>query len=450
NFNLTWYFGSGVTSGGICTLTVALPIPDMNDPAVKIKIVEAVKGGATANIAKKTFELCAAMKAQPADQNKIAELKKALGLSDAEATKKAADYKADKTWEQFMPDDDLKLGSIPFKGGTVTIQAFADQNNYKEGTPEFSTGKLTTTPSLVNSNAAVVTFNLKEQGANLFWHGLGGPPFDKTERPAAYDAAVGGKSVISVIYKVEFDGLLPSALATVKLKTSVMAKITTREQETRGAWGQKWTKEVIAGRDYQDLVEESTDIVLPAAATKEDQAAVQKLLTDWAAKQLEDMAKSQIPTVKLDDLNDTMRQIKTLKEQSRTYRLTQAVTIPKYPQAQLPKVSGVVKPNTDLTKFFQLINLNDKPYFNVDLTVRPPSAAYLSSLGVERFVVTQLTFGKQKLRKASGQEVSNLEYVPSTTTASETLSGVFEKNAPNKSLDYTYLVAYNDGTPSFN
>ncbi|HKP38419.1 MAG TPA: hypothetical protein VJT71_16285 [Pyrinomonadaceae bacterium] len=452
NFNLTWYFGSAVTSGGICTLTVALPIPDMSDPTVKSKIVDAVTGASTANIARKTLELCVAMKAQPPDKDKVAQLKKDLGLSDDEANKKAAEYKDGDSWEKFMPEGaKIKLRSIPFKAGTVTVQAFADQKNYKEGTPEFSTGKLNTTPSLVNSNAAVVTFNLQDQGANLFWHGLGGPPFSKGELPPAYDAVVGGKSVISVVYKVEFDGLLPSAVATVKLKQSVVAKVTTREVERRGAWGRRWKEEVISGKDYQDLVEDSTDIVLPSSASKEDQAAVQKLLSDWAAKQLEEMVKSQIPTVKLDDLSaDTVRQLSTLKEQSRTYRLTQAITVPKFPQAQLPKVSGVVKPNTDLTKFFQLINLNDKPYFNVDLTVRPPSATYLSSLGVERFVVTKLTFGQQKLRKVGGQEVSNLEYVPSKPNESETLSGVFEKNAPNKSLDYTYLVAYNDGTPSFN
>jgi hypothetical protein len=46
----------------------------------------------------------------------------------------------------------------------------------------------------VNSNAAVVTFNLEDLGANLFWHGLGGPSFDQGSKPLpkAFDPKVGG------------------------------------------------------------------------------------------------------------------------------------------------------------------------------------------------------------------------------------------------------------------
>lgn len=454
SFNLIWYFGAGVTPAGICTLTVGLPMPDMNRPEVQGKITAALTSDqSTRKIAQDTFELCRAIDAK--DAAKANALKAALGLNDGAAAAKKAVFKSDQGWEQFLPlKGDLSIRPIPFKSGSVTVQAFASPSAYQDGTPEFSTGKIQTTPSLVNSNAAVVTFNLKDLGVNLFWHGLGGWLFDPAApKPAGYDAALGGSSVITVTYNIAFDGMLPEAKATVTLDKSVFAKLDIESVERRGSWGRTYRQDVARGKEYNDAITSATNIVLPAVASKEDKDSVQKLLTDWAAKQLEDMTKAQLPAVKLEDLNvDTIRSLKTVSTQSRTYTLTQAVTVPKNPQAQLPKIDGLVDKGS-LPKYFQLINLNDKPYFDVDLTVRPPSLDYLKVRSVERFVVTQLSYAKEKLRTKAGKEVNTLEYVPSVAPppgppTDPTLSGTFDRNTPDRSLEYSYLVAYTDGTPS--
>ena len=452
NFNLTWYFGSGTTAGGICTMTVALPVPDMNRQEVREKIAAALtKDATTIVVAQSTFDLCAAIDA--GDAAKVAALKTKLGLDDAAANGKKAVWLKDHGWEQFLPAiESLDIRPIPFKSGTVTVQAFSNTNAYQQGSPEFSTGKLQTIPSLVNSNAAVVTFNLQELGANLFWHGLGGWAFDtNTPRPAGYDEAKGGSSIIAVTYKVEFDGLLPQASATVTLSREVMAKLKVEDQVRNGSWGRTYREQKVTGKEYNDAVNNATEIVLPAVATKDDKDNVQKLLTDWAAKQLEEMVASQMPAVKLEDLSlDGARQMSTISKQSRTYKLTQAVTVPKLPQSQLPKIDKIVKQGTSLKNFFQLINLNDKPYFNVDLTVSPPSTSYLKARQVERFVVTQLAYCADKLRGTDGKEVSTIEYVADgEQKPSATLSGTFQKSIADKSMEYSYLVAYKDGTPPY-
>lgn len=453
NFNLTWYFGSGAEAGGICTLTVALPLPDLNDAEVKSKFVAALT---TDSLIKKnaqlTLELCLAMDA--GDTGKVAALKAKLGIRDEEAKNRKAVWVRGQGWEQFLPASErLDIRPMPFKSGTVTVQAFADADAYQKGSPEYSTGKLQTTPSLVNSNAAVVTFNLQEKGVNLFWHGLGGWAFDASSpRPAGYDEAKGSKSIIAVTYKVEFDGLLPAASATVTLSHEVMAKLNIEEQVKQGAWGTTYKEQKVTGKEYQKTINDATDIVLPAVASKEDKDNILKLLTDWAAKQMEEMVAVQLPAVKLEDLDiNSVKQLSTVSRQSRTYNLTQALSVPKYPQAQLPKIDGIIRQGSSLKKFFQLINLNDKPYFNVDLTVRPPSIDYLKSRQVERFVVTQLSYCKEKLRNAEGKEVSTLEYLTDDKQQppGRTLSGTFDKSITDKTLKYSYLVAYGDGTPSF-
>jgi len=457
SFNLTWYFGSGEVAGGICTLTVALPLPDLSQGAVRDKIAGALTTDATTKaIAQQTFELCMAMAA--GDKAKEAALKAQLGLSEEAANAKKALFDAAGTWEQFLPAiANLEVGPIEFKSGTVTVQAFANDSAYQTAAkPEASSGKLTTTPSLMNKNAAVVTFNLKDLGANLFWHGMGGPSFDGP-RPKEWDEAKGASSVIAVTYDVTFDGLLPAATATVTLDKSVMAKLNIEEEVKRGAWGRRYTEQRITGKEYNEAINNATNIVLPAVASKEDKDSVQKTLTDWAAKQLEEMVASQLPEVKLADLSlESAKKLSTVTHQSRTYKLTQAVTLPKHPQAQLPMINapGILKPGSKLEDFFHLINLNNKPYFNVDLTVRTPIAAYLKARGVERFVVTQLAYCGEKLFDGENKPVSTLEYptdVPADKPAppSTKLTGTFKKEAVSKALQYSYLVAYNDGTPSY-
>lgn len=449
SFNLTWYFGSGVTPGGICTMTVALPVPDMSKADVADRIAAALTSDAsTVKVARTIDSLCRAMQAGQADQVKA--LKAELGYSDDAANQKKAAFDASRDYAQFLPAaGNIKISPVPFKTGSVTVQAFAAPELYVAGTPSASTGKLQTTPSSMNSNAAVVTFNLQEIGAKLFWQGMGGPPLDPKNQPSGYDAK-GGNSVISVTYEVGFDALLPQAKATVTLDHSVVAKLDIEEQIRVGAWGTTYREQVARGKQYTDTVNSATEIVLPAVASKDDKESVSKLLTDWAASQLEDMLKAQMPTVKLEDLNiDSARQLQTVNKQSRTYSLTQAVTVPKLPQAQLPKVGALI-PADKAGDFFQLINLNERPYFNVDVTVRPPSVAFLKERRVDRFVATQISYAGDRLRDGAGNEVATLEYVTGEAQKlSTTLRGTFDKRSADTGLTFGYIVAYDDGTPSF-
>lgn len=451
SFNLTWYFGSGATAGGICTLTVALPIPDLNKKGVRDSIAGALnQDQSVRNIAEKTYDLCRAFEVN--DTAKINALKADLGLSDKAAADKKAVFDKSRDWQQFLPAaGSLKISAIPFKSGSVAVQAFLSEELYQQGSPEYSSGKIQTTPSLINSNAAVVTFNLKDTGANLFWHGLGGWAFDGTGgKVSGFDAGKGGQSVVTVAYNIAFDGMLPEAKATVTLNKSVIAKLDVESQVKRGSWGREYREDVVRGKEYRDAIQSATKIELPAVSSAQDKDNIQKLLTDWSARQLEDMTKSQFPNVKLEDLDlNGARKISAVTDQSRSYSLSQAVTIPKSPQAQLPKIDGLVQKD-DLKKYFQLINLNDRPYFNVDLTVRAPNLDYLKLRQVERFVVTQLTYANDKLRSSDGKEVSTLEFVVGETQApGRTLSGTFDSRTPNKSLEYSYLVAYSDGAPSY-
>jgi hypothetical protein len=449
SFNLTWYFGSGVKAGGICTMTVALPMPDSDNALVKSKFVDAITGDTTSStIAKTTLALCKAMDAN--DAAKVASLKADLGFNDEAAAKKKATWDGTDKWEQFLPDtNNIKIAPIPFKTGTVVVQAFANKEAYDGQNPTF-TGAFETTPSLFNSNAAVITFNLSDLGANLFWHGLGGWAFDQPTKPEAYDAVAGASSVLSVIYNVTFDGLLPEAKATVSLKHEVLAKLNIEEQVKTGAWGRTYRQEVVRGKEFNDAINSATDIVLPAVASPTDKQNVQDLLTEWAAKQLEIMTQAQLPSVSLSDLRiEDVRQIKQVQEQERTYKLTQAVTLPKSPQAQLSKINGLVDEKT-VKNVFQLINLNDVPHIRVDLTVRPPNIDYMKARQIDRFVVTQLSFAGQKLLNKDAKEVASIEYLMTKDQPnSEILNGVFGKETKDKTIEYSYLVAYSDGTPPF-
>lgn len=447
--NLTWYFGSGVTSGGICTMAVALPMPDGNNPVVRSRILEALRGDkSTSRIAKATLDLCKAMDA--GDSARVAQLKQELGMSDAMADSKKAAWDNKGDWEQFLPSTEkFVIRPIPFRTGKVTVKAFANKDAYKAEEAQFA-GSFETTPSLFNSNAAVVTFNLSDLGANLFWHALGGWQLDPSSpKPTGYDQARGGSSVISVVYQVAFDGMLPEAKATVTLNHAVLAKLDIGTKVTRGTWGSRH-EDVMRGKEYNDAINSATEIVLPAVASKDDKDSVQKMLTDWAAKQLEDMVKTQFPQVSLNDLSvDGARTIQAAQQQSRTYKLSQAVTLPKQPQALLPKIDGIVKAEA-LGKFFQLIDLNDVPYVNVGLTVRPPNLGFLKARQVDRFVVTQLKYADQNLLDANGRKVENIEYISAGPQKdSQTYRGTFGRNNQDRSIHYSYLVTYEDGTPSF-
>ncbi|MCG7564563.1 hypothetical protein [Pseudoalteromonas sp. McH1-42] len=455
-FNLTWYFGSGETPGGICSMTVALPIPDMNNKEVQSKIIAALTGDQkTQDVAQKTFELCQAMDAE--DQDQVTALQKELGFDNDTAKQKYNLYNKTSDWTQFLPKiGNLKISPMPYKSGEVTVQAFANEDAYQKGTPAAESGKLTTIPSSMNSNDAVVTFNLQDLGANLFWHGMGGWSFaeEGVQAPPSDDEAVGGSSIITVSYKVEFDGLLPAAEAVVTLNKEVMAKLDIEDVVKRGSWGRRYREKEVRGKEYIDAINNSTKITIPAVIdegdTKQD---ITKLLTDWSAKQLEEMAASQMPNVNMDDLKlGDIEKLKTVNEQKRTYSLAQAVRINKYPQAQLSKISSLLKnPNIhELKKFFNVINLNDKPYFNVNLTVGTPSISRLKELDINSLVVTSLEYHNSKLRDKDGNEVSTISFESSKDQpASKELIGTFSKGGKAKGLRYSYKVIYNGGTDAF-
>ncbi|NHZ93153.1 hypothetical protein F2P45_29695 [Massilia sp. CCM 8733] len=451
SFNLTWFFGADIT-GGICSMTVGLPMPNMLVPEVRRKLLDAITGDqSTSNIAKKTMELCVAMDASDAASvAKATALKAELGLNAAAADQKKAVWNKNGDWTQFLPDTNIQIRPIPYTSGTVLVQAFNTKESYAASDPAFSSGLLKTTPSLFNSNAAVVTFNLTEVGASLFWQALGGWELDDSSpKPAGYDKTKGGSSVISVTYQVTFDGMLPEAQATVTLKHDVIAKLDIETQVKNGSWGRTYREDVVRGKEYNDAVDSCTKIVLPAVASKDDKDSVQKLLTDWAGKQLEDMLKAKLPDVSLNDLSlDGARQINQQMDQHRDFTLTQAVSVPKNPQGQLPKLDGLVKGDT--RQLFQVINLNDVPYVKVDLAVAAPNVADLKKRMVDRFVVTELTYAGQKLRDETGTDVSSIEY---QTSAQQPVSirckGTFGKTSKDTQVRYSYLVAYSDGTPSY-
>ena len=452
-FNLTWYFGSEGVSGGICTMTVVLPMPNLDQKVSEKETVRDLirrtigEDPSTMNIAQKTLELCQATKANEAD--KVAQLKKDLGYDDAIAKKKQDAWDGKPDWRQFMPRDQLKLSPVPYKTGTVTVQAFADPSAYKANNAAF-TGKFETTPSNFNSNAAVVTFQLSDLGANLFWHGLGGWSFDPGRNgPDKADPKAGGNSVISVVYKVDFDGLLPEASATVTVSHDTVAKLITATKKYPGAWGTTYSREVVDSKEYQDAINSATKIYLPAVVSGTDKDNVQKLLTDWAAAQLAAMTQAQFPTVSLADLSlDGPHSIRALQTQSRRFNLTQAVTLQKLPQAQLPKISAL---GVDVRAAFQLINLNEVPYTDVNIALSPPPLANLNARQVDRFVVADVTYAGNKLvDPTSKAEVSTVEYVTtSVQPGNSTLTGRFAKNGGDPSVKYSYLVSYNDGTPTY-
>src|SRR4051812_12443329 len=89
SFNMTWYFGGGVKSGGICTMTVALPIPDLAQPAVRETIAAALtKNPASIKIAQLVDALCRAMDAK--QNERVDALKLELGYTDEIAKQKFA------------------------------------------------------------------------------------------------------------------------------------------------------------------------------------------------------------------------------------------------------------------------------------------------------------------------------------------------------------------------
>lgn len=432
--NLTWYFGAGVTSGAICTMALALPVPDVGDLSVKGRIVEALREDkSTARIAKATFDLCKAMDA--GDSARVAQLKQQLGMHDGMAESRKAAWNKWGDWEQFLPSNErLQIRPVPFKPGKLTIQAFASKDACKVGEAQFARS-FETTPTLLNNHAALVTFNLSDPDANLFWHALGGwQPDSSSPKPAAFDRACGESAVISVIYQVAFDGALPEAKATVTLNQAVLSRLDI---------GTK-------AKAYNDAINSATEVVLPAGAFNDDQDSVQKVLTGWAADQLEDMLKTQFPQASLGDLSvEGAHTIQAVQQQSRTYKLSQPITLSKRSQALLSKMGDIVNA-TVLGKVFQLVDLNEVPSLKVGVTVQPPDFGFLKARHIDRFIVTHLNYADQSLLDANGNKVTVIEYTSAAMQqASTSLKGTLDRNTRNPTVHYSYLVSYADGTPAF-
>ncbi len=448
-FNLLWYFGGGQESGGICTMTVALPTPDIDRPEVRDKVLQALnRDASTQAIARLTLDLCRAVEANDAVQ--VASLKKELGFDDAAVDRVMKRWNKAGEASQFLPQrDGLQISPIDCTSGQVVVKAFSGKKNYQDGKADYSEG-FVTTPSRFNSNAAVVTFNLSKTGVNLFWHALGGPSFNASDKkPEGYDTAA-SSSIVSVVYTIQFQALLPEAKATVTLDHSVVAKLNVDTEEGRGAWGRTYRKEVVRGKEYEDAIQSATQVVVPSSLGDSGRTSVQQLLTDWAAQQLTAMTAAQLPGIKLDDLSlDSARQLKTVQKQSRTYTLTQGVDVPKSPQGQLPQLNTIVDGKT-LQSLFRTIDLNDQPYFNVDLTVRPPTLPMMKERQIDRFVLTQLSYANEKLLDGQGSEVNTIEYASTDApdTPRPSLTGTFDRQKRERVLQYSYLVTYQDGTPS--
>ena len=120
----------------------------------------------------------------------------------------------------------------------------------------------------------------------------------------------------------------------------------------------------------------------------------------------------------------------------------------------------MIQPPERKKDFFNIINLNDTVAFDVRLTVNPPNMQLLKDKRIDRFVVTNLSFDgdtlvEEKTDGARGAETNTIEYVATTATGSNQpaqskLIGTFDINKQTQGVvKYAYLVAYNDGTKSY-
>jgi hypothetical protein len=474
DFNLTWYYGSGQPTGGFCSFTVCLPFD--NTLEFKEKVAQEItKDIPTIDAAKKKLELCRAAAAPTVDAALVARLKKELGIADSVNVKTAIQFDAKKEYDQFLPEvSEIKLSAIPYRSGSVRVAAFPDEKNYqsfidagvnnKTGVGETVKGTgvpsvFVVTPSGLNQNAAVISFSLTGLGVNIFWHGLGGPPFSDvpaSELPKEYKPAEGGVSAIAVYYDVTFDGMLPSASATVTFKASAVAQLVRKETTQRGAWGQTYTANRVVGKDYVDAVKNSTVLKLPSPEGDKD-GKISEMLQAWAKQQLESMVRAQLPDIKLADLKEgDAEKLSRLHDETRSYTLQQGVTVPKQPQAQLRKLPDLVPNPNDLPKYFQKINLNQEPFINVEVGVNQPDLDVLKALKVSSFVVTAISYDGYPLRnkRVPGTEVNTIEFVvpkSGSPAAIEPINlvGRFDKDrALQGALKYGYMVTYGDGTPA--
>jgi hypothetical protein len=179
-------------------------------------------------------------------------------------------------------------------------------------------------------------------------------------------------------------------------------------------------------------------------------------LNAWAKDQLKEMVAAQLPEIKLGDLNDSnSRQLQALRDETRKYELSQGFELTRSPQYPLPKAGDLIKGNK--SDFFNIIDLNDTLAFNARVTVNPPNLLTLKAKRIDRFVVTNLSFDdntlvEEKPDGGRGAEMNMIEYdatKPDQPIQSK-LIGTFDRNKQaNGVIKYAYLVAYSDGTKSY-
>ncbi len=455
-FAMIWYAGGGVENGGILTFTVALQMPNAQDKTVRTALNDAIHGNAVVKTrAQQVFQ----MAKDNADGNKSAADRQrlALGLTEDRAQKYYDAFVPKGDYTQFLPTGDgLVIKPVPVTSGSVTIRGFNNPELFKtwdekgQDTASF-TGLFETTPSYLNDNAAVISFSLNSTGVNLFWHALGGPKFSATGAPKGYDSGA-ANSVVAVEYTVGFDAMLPAATAVVTLDKSKVASYI--KKTTKDTWGH--TKTTIT-KKYNEDINSSIEISLPSSSylnTASGKESVRDSLQSWAQTQLESMLQSQLPDIPLDKLGGgdvTDETINEIQNQSRSYKLSEAIDIQKRPQGQLPMVGELLKGGT-LNDYFSVLDLNHTPFINVDVTVNPPAQDLLQSRGVRTLVVTQMTYGDNVLRSKTqpSKEVHTVEFPSNAATEQVQLIGSFgKKSLTNDLIDYSYMVTYEDGTAPY-
>src|SRR5271157_1358089 len=477
NFSLVWYYGAtGKPARGICTFTVALEQPNTTKPEIRNALAKAIKSNSGAQKrAKALLEMAKAEK--KGDTTKAEELRKELGILDDEAYAEICKKYHDGASEDLYidaPGDNYDFNPVPYSTGTVKVQTWGTQDAYSAYERDTSNpsaqptefGKYTANPSLLSDNAAVVTCDLTEFGANLFWHSLGGPSFDKaSEKPEGY-VEQKTPGVVKVAYDVGIQGMLPAATATVRLTQDIINSL--KEHKYKDTWGKETTDSVSKTTNID--IDNATTIVIPdssavygkAAADGKPPESLRAFLQEWAKGQLAEMIRKQLPNPDKIEVGDH----KILQEDTRSISLQEGILMTFHPKGQLDKITGD-KETKD--RMFVTLNLKNMPYAPQSLTLYGPSTTLLTERKVERLIVSNIDFAGKPLEftpttsgtsaTSTAQEVTKVVFDQTKTLAGTTsltgvseviLGGKFDVKQKDQPFQYSLEVQYSDGTPSYN
>ncbi|MEQ9481982.1 hypothetical protein [Coleofasciculus sp. F4-SAH-05] len=448
-FNFIWYYSSNYENGGICTFTVALPIPteasEINQVAAQLQEDNLVIGRSH-----DLYKMVVAMNENETTTSKA--LREALGLTEAEAKAYQDKFQPDQDWQQFLPPSTINLLPLPIKGGKVSIRGFDNPNAYDDwqngdqSAADF-TGVYETTPSLLGDNRAVVSFNLNEFGANLFWHALGGPDFSG-DPPPGYEPI---NSIIAVTYEVDFEAMLPPAKVIVTLESETVAKLITEEHTDSDTWGNESERTEVIAREYEKKGLSSIEVKIPSVSylgdnddTSAHEANYLELLTQWGSEQLAEMVNNQLPDFNWDDLKDGLKEEVVLYDETRVFQISIPVAFSVYPQDQLPTIGSIIG-DEPLEQYFQAINLDNRPYYDVTVTINPP--ANIEDLSIGTLAVSPTFAGKPLYQ--DGQQVNTLVFDSNNKDQVE-LTGTFDVNSSaEKQFEYSCQVNYTNATPAY-